>query len=467
LERPAQSFPKSFLLTAAFAALLLLLGASAVAAWRNAKLAQDRVAALHQLHLDAGASLSAIRANVFLNAILTRDYLLDPDPAHSEQYVQQFADIRRKTEDSLKALETFGPDPERKTALDHLRTEINSYWDPTELALDWSPDEKRARGTAMLRQRLRRREEVFALAAQVEALMEGNFLRERQRITSTDREFRKSLAWTTAVVLLFGLGIAGAALARMLALEKRSEYAAFQLRQLSGQLRSAQEKERKSLSRELHDQVGQMLTGLRMELAGMGRLLADSQSELSLRIARAKGTVEQTLGIVRNIAMLLRPSMLDDLGLTPALSWLVKDVSKASGIEIRADVDPAADLLSDALRTCVYRVIQEALTNACRHSGARTIAVTLGSSGGWVVGRILDDGRGFDTSVRRSGLGLLGTEERVKELGGTVLVVSSPGSGTTIEFRLPNPEPTENPNDQNLDSGRSRDRSNRVEASTG
>ncbi len=457
--------PKSVLLTAALAALLLLLSASALISWRTARYAQDNVTALHAAHLKVNAELSAIRANVYLNAILTRDYLLDGDPAHIEQYVSQFEQIREKTQTSLHGLETSAPDEVRRRAVQHLRAELDAYWDPTELALDWTPEEKRVRGASMLRQRLRRREEVFALAGQVEQLAEANFQRERQRITSADREFRSSITWTTAFMLMFGLGIAGAALGRMLSLERKSEFAASQLRQLSGQLRTAQERERKSLSRELHDQVGQLLTGVRMELTGMARLHGDAESELSLRIARAKTTVEQTLRIVRNIAMLLRPSMLDDLGLTPALAWLVKDMSRASGIDIQSEVDPSADMLPEELRTCAYRVIQEALTNVCRHSGARHAAVTLTSREGCVVGRIADDGGGFDTRQKRSGIGLLGMEERVKALNGNVVLVSSPGAGTTVEFRLPHNQRPEVSDDQSSDSGRSRDRADRIEAS--
>ena len=465
MRETGMKLPKSVLLTAALAALLLLLSASALISWRTARYAQDNVTALHAAHLKMGAALSAIRANVYLNAILTRDYLLDTDPSHIEQYVSQFEQIREKTQTSLRALETSGPDEQRRRALQHLRVELDAYWDPTELALDWTPEEKRARGAGMLRQRLRKREEVFALAGQVEQLADANFQRERQRITSADLEFRRSLTWTTAIMLLFGLGIAGAALGRMLSLEKKSEFAASQLRLLSVQLRTAQEQERKSLSRELHDQVGQLLTGVRMELTGMARLHGDAESELSLHIARAKTTVEQTLRIVRNIAMLLRPSMLDDLGLTPALAWLVKDMSRASGIDIQSEVDPSADMLPEELRTCAYRVMQEALTNVCRHSGARHSAVTLVSSQGWVVGRITDDGKGFDTREKRGGLGLLGMEERVRALAGSVGVVSSPGAGTTVEFRLPHVWPTEVSDDQDSDSGRSRDRADRVEAS--
>ncbi len=204
-----------------------------------------------------------------------------------------------------------------------------------------------------------------------------------------------------------------------------------------------------------------------MELAGIARLHGDSESEVSSRIASAKGLVEQTLRIVRNIAMLLRPSMLDDLGLTPALAWLLKEVGRSSGFETRADIDPSVDKLPDVHRTCVYRVVQEALTNVVRHSGARRIDVTLKSVGGWVIGTVSDDGRGFDKSSQKmKGLGLLGMEERVREIGGTIRIESFPQKGTRVEFRLPGPGSMENNDDQNSDRGRSRDRADRLEAST-
>jgi signal transduction histidine kinase len=263
---------------------------------------------------------------------------------------------------------------------------------------------------------------------------------------------------------MLGGAIAAASLSRMLKLERQSQAAESELRLLSGQLRTAQEEERKHLSRELHDQVGQMLTGLRMELAGIARVLADSESEISSRIARAKGTVEQTLRIVRNIAMLLRPSMLDDLGLSPALAWLVKEMSRSSGIDIQSSIDSTVDSLPETQRTCIYRLVQEALTNAVRHSGARHAEVVIQARAGSVVGSVNDDGKGFDlASHKRRGLGLLGMEERVRELGGTIRVTSQPGHGTRVELRLPRPGVPEVESDTSPDRGRSRDRSGGVE----
>jgi signal transduction histidine kinase len=228
---------------------------------------------------------------------------------------------------------------------------------------------------------------------------------------------------------------------RMTALERRSQMAETELRRLSGQVRTAQEQERKHLSRELHDEVGQMLTGLRMELGGMSRLSGDSESELSLRVDRAKGIVEATLGIIRNIAMLLRPSMLDDLGLTPALAWLAKETSRSSGMAITTNVDPALNQLPDTYRTCLYRVAQEGITNTSKHAGAHKVDIALKLAGDWVVGTISDDGCGFDPqAIRPGGLGLMGMEERLRELNGHLRVVSTLGDGTRLEFRLPVPK---------------------------
>ncbi|MGB6941217.1 MAG: ATP-binding protein [Bryobacteraceae bacterium] len=457
---------RSILLALGLAALLLVIGASAFAIWWSARNSQESVAALQRAHMQAGEALAAIRANVFLNAILTRDYLLDSDSSHAKEYIDQFKTIQANTDESFGTLEASGLDNEQQAALKQLRKELTAYWDPTEVVLDWSPAEKRAQRSEMLRQRVRRRQEIFALAEQVEQLVTENFVRERERITTADRDFRMSVGWTTGIALLLGFVIAGGTLARMLALERQSQMAESQLRLLSGQIRTAQEHERKYLSRELHDQVGQMLTGLRMELASVARIHGDSESEISSRIARAKGTVEQTLRIVRDIAMLLRPSMLDDLGLAPALAWLLKEVARSSGFEMNSDIDPAVDTLPDVHRTCVYRLVQEALTNVSRHAGAHRVEVSLKSARGWVTGRIVDDGRGFQRAAQKSiGLGLLGMEERVREVGGSIRIESAPGKGTRVEFRLPCPAPAEVHGDTDSDRGRSRDRADRIEAS--
>jgi signal transduction histidine kinase len=454
------------LLAASFTALLLVIGISAVAVWRSAAVAQNRAASLHESHTRAGAALSAIRANVYLTGILTRDYLLDPDPANSQEYIRQFGEIRKATSQSFRVLDAFGHDEQQRRALEALKAEVEQYWDPTQIALEWTPEEKRAHRTSLLRQRVRRRRDIFDVTSQVERLMTANFLREQQRITSADRDFRASIGWITGVALVLGIGIAAATTLRMIKLEALSQAAETELRRLSGQLRTAQENERKYLSRELHDQVGQMLTGIKMELAALARLNVQEDPEVANRLTRAKGTVEQTLRTVRNIAMLLRPSMLDDLGLTPALAWQLKEFSRASGVIVDSEIDPSVDALPDDHRTCIYRIVQEALTNCARHAHARKLTLRLRTSPDSVWVTVSDDGLGFNRGAPPPhGLGLVGIGERVRELNGVLRVTSAPNRGTRIEVRLPRPRQSEEIDDSHPDSRRSRDRQNRLEAS--
>jgi signal transduction histidine kinase len=432
---------KSVLLGAAFGALLVVIALSAIAVWRSAIIAQRRVADLHAASTRAATALSAIRSNIYLTAILSRDYLLDPDRYKVPQYLEQFNGIRRDIENGFSILRTAAQDEQQRQALERLKSEVEAYLSPTETALDWTPEEKLLRGSLVLRQRVHRRQEIFTLVRQSETLISSNFDRERQRITRTDEDFRRSFAWITGLALAVGLGIASLTLARMIRLEMQSQAAEVKLRELSAQLRTAQEVERKHLSRELHDEVGQMLTGLRMELAALARLNWSGDSDVAGRITHAKATVEQTLKLVRNIAMLVRPSMLDDLGLSPAISWQAKEFSRTTGVEVQAVIDPGADSLPESYRTCVYRVVQEALTNCARHASASKIQVTLKSAAEVLYLKIQDNGRGFDVGTQRTrGLGLVGMEERVLELGGRIVVKSAPGAGTRIDVELPAPK---------------------------
>jgi len=454
--------PRSTFLAAAFVGLLVVIGTATFAVGHSARLAQDHVTDLNNARMQSDDALDTIRANVYLLGILTRDYLLDTDPSGTSQYVTQFNVIRSETDKSFQTLALSKDADLPKEALDQLRREFGAYADVTAQVMGWSAEKKRTLGPQMLRERLRRRQEVFALTGQVEQLVTANFERQGAQITNADQQLRASLGWISAAALLLGIGISAITLLHTTRLERQSETAESELRRLSGQLRTTQEQERKNLSRELHDQVGQMLTGLRMELGFISRSVSDAEG--SLRLATARGTVEQVLRSVRDIAMLLRPSMLDDLGLTPALAWLCREMSRSSGIEIQMEVDEEANGLPDAHRTCLYRIVQEALTNASLHSQARKIQVTLRTSGAWVSGTVTDDGRGFETgSGAHKGLGLVGMQERVRELGGSIRIVSSLGRGTRVEIRLPRQPEVFDAKDS--DRGRPRDRPGGVEAS--
>jgi signal transduction histidine kinase len=211
---------------------------------------------------------------------------------------------------------------------------------------------------------------------------------------------------------------------------------------LSQRLVDTQEEERRHLSRELHDHVGQVLTALRMELGRIERGRAPQDARLGAAVAEAKQLVDTMFRTVRDLALGLRPSMLDDLGLRAALEWHVRDFSRRYAITVDLTMDGDFDRLPDKQRTCVYRAIQEALTNCVRHAKARTIAVTVTATAKALTIAVTDDGVGFDQNAAHRGLGLRGIGERVKEIGGTLTITSRPGQGTALVIQLPQAQTT-------------------------
>ena len=199
----------------------------------------------------------------------------------------------------------------------------------------------------------------------------------------------------------------------------------------------AQEQERRTISRELHDEVGQTLTGLGIELGNLEHLRSGPPSEFASHIVDAKRLTEETLRTVRNIAMGLRPSMLDDSGIAPAVRWQAQELSRRTGTPVDLQIEGDFGGLGDEGRTCLYRVVQEALTNCARHAAAKTVRITMQGKNDAVSVSIQDDGVGFDTARAHTGLGLIGIEERVKVLGGSLAVDSWPRRGTLVRVEIP------------------------------
>jgi signal transduction histidine kinase len=206
----------------------------------------------------------------------------------------------------------------------------------------------------------------------------------------------------------------------------------------------AQEEERRSISRELHDEVGQSLGALLVDLGRLSTNLPADGTEIRERLDHMKSLAERTVGTVRDIALLLRPSMLDDLGLVAALEWQGREVSRRSQMEVAVESANVSDALPDEYKICVYRLVQEALSNAVRHSRARNAKVRVDGRASGIAVEVSDDGQGFDPQ-RTRGLGILGMEERVKRLGGQLTVKSAPGRGTVVRAELPLPVPAGTP----------------------
>jgi len=196
----------------------------------------------------------------------------------------------------------------------------------------------------------------------------------------------------------------------------------------------AQENERRTLARELHDEVGQSLSAILMETEGAES--ADPPREIREHLDSIRTLAEKTVAQVRDLALLLRPSMLDDLGLTPALKWQAREVTKRTGLNVVVSAAEGADHLPEEHQTCIYRLVQEAINNSVRHARARTVQVSVRCERDRVSVTVQDDGAGFDSRYVR-GLGLLGMEERVRRLGGRLRIDSRGGKGTLIAVELP------------------------------
>ena len=167
-----------------------------------------------------------------------------------------------------------------------------------------------------------------------------------------------------------------------------------------------------------------------------GAACSEVPGEMRGHLASIRTLAEKTVNEVRDLALLLRPSMLDDFGLVPALNWYAREVTNRTGLNVVVEADDAADNLPDEHKTCIYRLVQEAVNNAGRHANARTAEVVVRREDRRVLLTVRDDGAGFDTRFVR-GLGLLGMEERVRRLGGSFRIDSNLGLGTAIEAELP------------------------------
>lgn len=215
-----------------------------------------------------------------------------------------------------------------------------------------------------------------------------------------------------------------------------------ELRHLFRRILLAQEDERKRVSRELHDVIAQLLTSINLRLAILKTETTVNTAGLCRNIARTQELVEKSVGIVHRFAYDLRPAALDYLGLIPALEAFIKDFTTTTGVRVQLTTFAGVEDLSSAKRTTLYRVVQEALTNAGRHAQASRVDVRIERREEIVAMLISDNGKGFGaknglSASRRRRVGLIALRERVEMIGGTFELESAPGRGTTIQALIP------------------------------
>ncbi|RPI27066.1 MAG: sensor histidine kinase [Acidobacteria bacterium] len=399
--------------------------------------------AMHHSFQATEEALYALRSDIFLSSILLRDFFLDPSQDRTSEHREQLRELRESVQNRLEQL--VQSEPPQGSPLADLRSRIDYYWNSIDPIFEWSYEEKQAQGTRFLREEvISRRRAVLDIAERIQALNQAYFRHDLGKIRARHEDFERYEL--NVLIIGFGLGLVVSATSSILILrldrqgrlqQRETEKAERELRLLSQRLVKVQEEERRVISRELHDQVGQMLTGLRMEIGNLERRRSGSKEEFSAYVQETKKLIEETLQTVRDLAMGLRPSMLDDTGLAPALKWQVRDFSRRSGIPVSLKIDGPIDNLEENRRTCVYRVVQEALTNCGKHACASRVDVHIIQDDCSLTVTVEDNGRGFVGNQASRGLGLIGMEERARELGGNVTVNSEPGHGTIVRVELP------------------------------
>ncbi len=211
-----------------------------------------------------------------------------------------------------------------------------------------------------------------------------------------------------------------------------------QLRRLSGSIMAAQEKERTAIARELHDELGQVLTALRIDAVWLSERLGENDGKAARRALMMRDLIDKTIDEVRGMATRLRPGVLDDFGLIEALQWYIKEFARRTGISciFKPQSVPEVD---GAVATAAYRIAQEALTNVARHSFATRVDITLQAENSMLRLAVTDNGRGFNSRklAESEGLGLAGMRERASLLGGRLEIQSRPRKGTKVSLRLP------------------------------
>ena len=431
------------LLFIAFGWLLVLLigaGTDALFSVRRLDRASQEVSQRFTAHNRAlGTIVVSVRVyDDQLERFLLQDQLQESAPAP--------VDITTKIAAVRAALANFPQDrdPEEQFLLAAMLQQLQEQETSCAVVLAWRSDLRRQRAYQFIGQQLIPwRTRIFELTAQVSSFDEHKLALENLAVAERFQSLESRLVWLVSLALIAGILMSLVCGWYILRLERqaRQRYQALarsrlDLESLSARLVEAQEEERRSISRELHDEVGQSLGALLVEIGQLSKLISPDDRVTQAQIAQIKSVAETAVKSIRDIALLLRPPMLDDLGLVPALEWQAREISRRSDMEAEVQSQNVSESLGDETKVTVYRLVQEALNNAATHAGAKNAKVTIAQNSDKIAVEITDDGHGFDPE-RQRGMGILGMEERVRRLGGTLTIASAPGKGATVKAELP------------------------------
>lgn len=431
------------LLLVGFGGLLLLMLVAGVDALLVLRQVRATDAHERDVYLRRTTALDRVRAGIYQSAITMRAYLLAANARDAGTQLQQWNEVRQGTDTALTECSKV-LDPADTLQLANLQAEVQDYWRLLDfLATIPERDRRNLGGNYLNREVVQRRGVTLDMVDTIDAMNARQMAASDAKLNESFNRLRLGLILMLLATILVSVVLAVFTARRTLRLERELDEryqegarTRRELQELSARLLSAQEEERRTISRELHDEVGQSLSALLMEAGNAAAHVPPGSAEVRKHVDSIKKLAEASVNVIRNMTLLLRPSMLDDFGLVPALEWQAREVSKRTGLRVNVRADDGAGELPDDLKTCIYRVVQEALHNCARHAQAKSVRVVVEQEARRILLTVEDDGSGFDAH-RVRGLGLVGMEERVHHLGGNFSVRSTPGAGTKVAVELP------------------------------
>jgi signal transduction histidine kinase len=438
---------KRAVLRAGYGAVIAVLVFAALEAYRIQVSVSEQHLVIYRRYVEQDTAVAALRRNLWLAGSDVRDFFIQTTPEQASMLRSQVEALKIDNEQALERLARW---PAGREVVPKLRRSLGEFWG----VLDPVPERmlhesKEHQFDFLQREIVPRRGELYSALLQLSAADQERLQESEREFAAARRSAARRLLLMLALSVLLSVVVTRFSLRHAENMERAAdrhyaevEHARRELQQLSARLLEIEEEGKRSLSRELHDEIGQALALLQIEISRVQGLLPAQPEAARERLRSARELAERTVQSIRHMSLLLRPALLDDLGLTPALQFQLEEFLRRSGITCDFVEEGVSDQLPDAVKTCVYRVVQEALHNCEKHSGAVSVRVAVRQQPGCLLVEVEDNGRGFMINEqgmpsRSSGLGLLGIRERAAIAGGSLVIDSKPGRGTRIAMRIP------------------------------
>ncbi|MCC7417481.1 MAG: sensor histidine kinase [Acidobacteria bacterium] len=425
-----------------------------------------RASDINARFIQAQELLSTVRVQLLLGSVDVRDALLDPNPAAAAEYRRRMEQTFDRAASALRLYVPILDSGAEQERVGRLQAEITDFrqtmrrvlaTDGRSPTLDSDDSQWPVDARLLFRTRIvPKRELVIRVFEEVQGLNRSAYVQQQRELDEVYAATQQRLWQSIGIALLASLGVGLIATLYASRLEERLReqrlkdlQTSHELQDLSAKLITAQEEERRNIARELHDEVGQVLTAIKVELA-VAQHAIEAGGAGAQTLADARAITDGALTTVRDLSQLLHPPLLDDMGLPAVVEWYLSSFGKRHGVRTDVLLERMDARLPPEIETTAYRIIQEALTNVARHARAASCRVRLERRPLALAISVEDDGIGFDPAEaerpgRRHGLGLIGIRERAARLHGTARFESAPGEGTRLVVVLPtiawNPTP--------------------------